>query len=56
MFSKRRGEKKKVLLYDRYLGDTIIAGNTELSGNIILKIRNLVLSYQHIGTHTGDTK
>ena len=28
-----------VLLYDEHLGDTIIAGNTDLSGNIILESR-----------------
>ena len=44
------------LLYDEHLGITIITGNTDLSGNIIMKIRDLVLSYLHIVLHTGDTK
>ena len=44
------------LLYDKHLGDTIIAGNKDLRGNIIMKIRVLVLSYLHIDIHTGDAK
>ena len=28
----------------------------DLSGNIIFKSRDLVLSYIHIGLHTGDAK
>ena len=45
-----------VLLYDEHVGDTIIAGNTDLSGNIIMESIYLVLSYLHIGIHTGDAK
>ena len=44
------------LLYDGHLGDTIISGNTDLSRNDILKSRDLVLSYLHIGIQNGDTK
>ena len=49
-------ESSMVLLYDGHLGDTIIDGNTEPSGNIIIKSIELVLSYPHIGIHTGDTE
>ena len=49
-------ESSMVLLYDKHLGDTIIAGNTDLSGNIIMEIRGLVLSSLHAGIHTGDSK
>ena len=45
-------ESSMILLYDGHLGDTIINGNTDRSGNIILEIRDLVLSYLHIGQHT----
>ena len=45
-----------VLIYDKIFGDTIIAKNTDLSGNIILESRDLVLSYLHFGLHTGDEK
>ena len=45
-----------VLLYDNNLGNTIIAGNKYLGGNIILESRDLVLSYLHIGIHTGYEK
>ena len=45
-----------VLLYANHLGDTIIAGNTDLSGNIIMESRDLVLSYINIGLHTGYAK
>ena len=49
-------ESSMVLLYDENLGETIIYGNTYLSGNIILESRDLVLSYLHISLHTGDEK
>ena len=42
-----------VILYDKQLGDTIIVGNTDISGNIIIEIRDLVPSFLHIGLHTG---
>ena len=45
-----------VLQYEEHLGDTIISGNTDLSGNIILESRDFFLSYLHIGLHTGDAK
>ena len=45
-----------VLLDDKHLRDTIIFKNTYISGNGIMKIRDLVLSYLHIGLHTGDAK
>ena len=45
-----------VLLCDGHLGDTIIDGDIDLSGNIIMEIRDLVLSYLHNGLHTGDKK
>ena len=44
------------ILYDEHLGDTIITGNTDISGNIIMKIRGLVLAYLHIGLNTGEIK
>ena len=44
-----------VLIYDEHMGETIIAGNIDLSGNGIMKIRSLVLSSLHIGIHTGGT-
>ena len=56
MFKNCGDDSRMVLLYDGHLGDTIITENTELSGNIILKIRHLILSYPHIGIHTGDKK
>ena len=45
-----------VLLYDEHLGDTIISRNTDISGNIIVEIRDLVLPSIHMGLHTGDAK
>ena len=45
-----------VLLYEKYFGDTIIAGNTDISGNIILELIELVPYSLHIGLHTGDAK
>ena len=45
-----------VLICDDHLGDTIITGNTYLTGNIILESRDFVISYLHIGLHTGDAK
>ena len=45
-----------VLIYDGQQGDTIIDGNTELSGNIIIKIRDLVISYLHIRLHNINAK
>ena len=45
-----------VLLYDEHLGDTIISGNTDVSRNIIMESRDLVLYYIHIGLHNGYAK
>ena len=45
-----------VLLDDEHLGDTIINGNRDPRGNNIMESRDLVLSYVHIGLHTGDAK
>ena len=45
-----------LLIHNEHLGDTIIAGNTDISIHIIMEIRYLVLSYIHIGLHTGDAK
>ena len=45
-----------VILDYYHLGDIIISGNTYISGNRIMEIRELVLSYLHIGLHTGDKK
>ena len=45
-----------VIIYDGQQGDTIIDRNTELSGNIIIKIRDLVISYLHIGLHNINAK
>ena len=45
-----------VILYGEHLGDTTIDSNTYLMINIILESRYLVLSYIHIGLHTGDEK
>ena len=45
-----------VVLDDDHWGDTTIAGNIYLRGNIILEIRDVSLSYLHIGLHTGETK
>ena len=44
------------LLYDKHLGDTTIAGNTDLIGNRITEIRHSVLSLLRIGLHTDDAK
>ena len=44
------------LLDDEHLGNTIIYGNADLSGNIISESRDLVLSSIQIGLHTGDEK
>ena len=43
-------------LDDDHLGDTIIAGITDIVGNRILEGRDLVLSSLHIGLHAGDAK
>ena len=43
-----------VLLYDGHMGDTIIYRNTDLSVNVIMENRDLVLSYLHMGIRTGD--
>ena len=43
-------------LDDDHLGDTIIAGITDILGNRILEIRDLILSSLHIGLRTGDAK
>ena len=45
-------DSSMVLPYEEHLGDTIIAGNTYISGNIIIESRELFLSYLHIGLHT----
>ena len=45
-----------VLLDDEHLGDTIIAGNIYLIGNIIMEIRDSFLYSLNIGLHTGDEK
>ena len=45
-----------VILDDNQLDDTIVNGNTDLRGNIILESRYSVLFYLHIGLHTGDAK
>ena len=45
-----------VILYENHLGDKIIDGNKYLSGNIILKIGDLVLSSLHVCINTGDAK
>ena len=45
-----------VILDDEHLGDTIFSGNKDLRSNIVLEIRDLVLSSIHIVIHTGDTK
>ena len=50
------GDSNMVLLYGGRLGDTIIAGNIYLSGNIIPESIYFVLSYLHIVLHTGDAK
>ena len=44
------------ILDDEKLIDTIIYGNIYLRGNIILEIRDSVLSSLHIVLHTGDLK
>ena len=49
-------DSSMVGLYEEHLGDTIIYGNTYLSVNIIMEIRDLVLSYLRIGLHTGYAK
>ena len=46
-------ESIMVLLYNEHLGDTIIAVNTDISRNIMMESIYLVLSYLHIGLHTG---
>ena len=45
-----------VIIDDKNLGNTIITGNIDLSRNIIMYSRDLVLSFIHIGIHTGDEK
>ena len=45
-----------VLLDDEHLGDTIIAGNTDLRDNRMLKSRYSVLSSVYIILHNGDAK
>ena len=49
-------DSSMVLLYGGHLGDTIGYGNTDPSWNIIMEIRDMVLSYIHIGLHTSDAK
>ena len=43
-----------VILDDKLLGDTIISGNIDISGNLIMENRDLVLSYLRIGLQNGD--
>ena len=38
-------ESSMVILFEEHLDETIIAGNTVLSGNIILEIRGLILFF-----------
>ena len=45
-----------VILDDEHLGDTILAGNTNVRGNRMMEIRDLDLSYPHIVLHTGNAK
>ena len=45
-----------VLQDDEHLGDTIISGNTDLRGNIIMESIDSVLPSLHIGLYTGDAK
>ena len=45
-----------VLLYDGHLGDTIISGDTDLSVNIIMESRDLVLFYLHIDINNRNAK
>ena len=45
-----------VLIDNEHLGETTISGNTDLRGNMIMEIRDSVLSSIHIGLHTGNTK
>ena len=49
-------DSSMVLLYDGHLSDTIISGDTYLSGNGIVEIRDLVLSSLRSGLHNGDAK
>ena len=49
-------DSSMVLLYNEHLGDTIISENTDISENITLENRDLVLSYLHIRIHTGNAK
>ena len=51
-----RDESSIVNLDDNHLGDTIIAGGTNFNDNSITETRDLVLSFPHIGLHTGDEK
>ena len=43
-------------LDDEHFDDTIIAGITDILGNRIIEIRDLILSSLHIGLRTGDAK
>ena len=45
-----------VLLDVEHLGDTIIDGNIDHRGNIIMERRKLVLSSLHIDLHIGIAK
>ena len=49
-------DSSTVLINDEHLGDTIIATNSGISRKIIMESRQLVVSYLHIGLHTGDAK
>ena len=55
-FKNYGDDSSMVLLYDWYLGDTIISGNTYIRGNIIMESIDLVLSYPQIGLHTENAK
>ena len=49
-------ESSMVILYDKNLGDTIIAGNTYIRSNIMIKSRDLFMYSLQIGINTGETK
>ena len=49
-------DSSMVPLDDEHLCDTIIAGNIDISSNYIMEIRDLVLSYLHIGIQIVDEK
>ena len=45
-----------VLLDEYNLGETTISGNTDFKRNIMMEIRDLVLSSLHIDLHIGIEK